>query len=214
MGRGLRPGISQKHGAIDLHEAGQRQRADHGKGRHRDHGQHRMTDHDHVQQSEIDKQLADESIERRQSADRNGPRDKHRRRPRHALGQSSERIDLPRMRRVNHGAGAEKQQRFEQTMIPDMQQASGQAQHHPFGLTGGTSQQRDAEPHQDDADVLDAVIGEKPFEIVLGDREDDAEQPADHAQQKNQPTPEIGRIRQQRQKPHESVNAHFDHDAG
>ena len=41
-------------------------------------------------------------------------------------------------------------------------------------------QQRRAEAHQNDADVLDAVVGQQPLEVVLHQRIEDAQQPGNH----------------------------------
>ena len=72
--------------------------------------------------------------------------------------------------RRQHGAGAEEQQALEERMIEDMKQRGGQRQRrgrdHAVRLEG----QRQAEPDEDDADILDRVIGEQALEIVLHQR--------------------------------------------
>ena len=56
----------------------------------------------------------------------------------------------------------------------------------PRGLFHGD--QREAEPDENDADVFHAVIGEQAFQIVLAQRERDAEHRADHAQRRHHRT--------------------------
>ena len=79
--------------------------------------------------------------------------------------------------RGQHGAGAEEQQALEQRMIEDVKQCGGQRQRrgeqHAVRLEG----ERETEADEDDADVLDRVIGEQALEIVLHQRIEHAHAP-------------------------------------
>ena len=73
--------------------------------------------------------------------------------------------------------------------------------------------QGQAEAHDDDADVLDAVVGQQPLQVVLADGEGDPQDARDHAQAQDDAAPFQRRIRQQRRDPDQAVNAHLDDDA-
>ena len=50
------------------------------------------------------------------------------------------------------------------------------------GRSRRTADHGQAEAHDDDADVLDAVISQQPFQVVLADGEGDSQDARDHAQ--------------------------------
>ena len=60
-------------------------------------------------------------------------------------------------------------------MEREHQEAAREPQHGPVEPVLRHPERADAEPDQDDADVLDAVVREEALEIVLREREDDAE---------------------------------------
>ena len=72
--------------------------------------------------------------------------------------------------RGQHRAGAEEQQALEQGVVEHVQQRGGQRQRcgkqHAVCLEGECKSETD----EDDADVLDRMIGQQPFEIVLHQR--------------------------------------------
>ena len=83
---------------------------------------------------------------------------------------------------MQHRAGAEKQQRLEQAVIPDVQQSARERQPPPGRIPLLHRHEREAKPDENDPDVLDAVIGEQALEVVLPKREGDAEHGADHTE--------------------------------
>ena len=89
---------------------------------------------------------------------------------RHAMNEAAEMLHVAFAGRGQHRAGAEEQQALEQRMVEDVQQRGGQRQRrgkqHAVRLEG----ERKAETDEDDADVLDRMIGEQPLEIVLHER--------------------------------------------
>ena len=87
-------------------------------------------------------------------------------------GESAEAIDLARADAVDHGSGGQEEQRLEERVVPDVQQAAAQAEGDPGRLLRADTDQGQAQTHHDDADVLDAVIGEQPLEVVLAEREE------------------------------------------
>ncbi|HSW02624.1 MAG TPA: hypothetical protein VLI39_20845 [Sedimentisphaerales bacterium] len=56
-----------------------------------------------------------------------------------------------------------------------MDDRAAEAEHNQAGLIPGLSQDADADAQGDDADVLDAAIGQEPLDVVLGQGQDDAE---------------------------------------
>jgi len=56
---------------------------------------------------------------------------------------------------------AKKRSDLKQAVIPYVQQAASQAQGGPCAADGIGSDQREAQAHEDDADVFDAVIGQQ-----------------------------------------------------
>ena len=56
-------------------------------------------------------------------------------------------------------------------MIPNMKQPSSQGQPAPLRVPLPCRHESKAKSDQNDADILNAVIGEQPFEIVLAERE-------------------------------------------
>ena len=123
------------------------------------------------QQTEVDQQLAHEAVERRQAADRRGADREQRRGAGHRPGEPAETIDLARAGAVDHGSGGQEQQRLEERVVPDVEQTPAQTEGDPGRLLRADTDQRQAQTHHDDSDVLDAVIGEQTLEIVLAERE-------------------------------------------
>jgi hypothetical protein len=70
------------------------------------------------------------------------------------------------------------------------------------------------EADEDDADVFDAVVSEQAFQVVLADRERDAQGARNHAQPQDDGAPLGRRVRQQRRDPDDAVDAHLEDDAG
>ncbi len=70
-----------------------------------------------------------------------------------------------------------------------MQQAAGHPQYDPFRPTRRTAQQGQPKSHQDNPDVLDTVIGQQSFQVMLTNRKHNPQQPADGTQQQNQAAP-------------------------
>jgi len=215
LGRGLGARLAQKRRAVDLHEAGHGQRADHGQDRHAEHGRGGRAGCGHgAQQAQVHEQFAHEAVEGRQAADGHRAREEGQGGPGHGLGQPAQLVQLARVRAVVHRPGAEEQQRLEQAVVPDVQQAAGHAQGDPLRMAGSAAEGGQAQAHEDDADVLHAVIGQKALQLVLADGQDHAEEPADRAQEQQRPAPGGGRRGHQRQEARQAVDAHLEDHAG
>ena len=114
--------------------------------------------------------FGDEAVERRQRRDGDAADEEDEGRLRHAVDEAAEMLHVALAGRGQHGAGAEEQQALEQRMIEDVEQRGGEGERrggrHAVRLEG----EREAEADEDDADILDRVIGEQPLQIVLHQR--------------------------------------------
>jgi hypothetical protein len=69
-----------------------------------------------------------------------------------------------------------------------MQQASGHSEKEERLIAGRAARHGQSHSHEDDADIFDAVIGQKTLQVMLTQGEDDSQQAADAAQnQQTQP---------------------------
>ena len=150
-----------------------------------------------AERPEVDQELADEAVQRRQARD--GGRADQEASPRscrHALDQPAEAVDVARAGGVQHRAGAEEQQALEDGVVHDVQQPAAMPRTASAALPVARPDQPEAEAERDDADVLDAVVGEQALEVVLGQREQHAEDARDRPDADQRPAPPgLGRSR-------------------
>ena len=92
-------------------------------------------------------------------------------------------VDLAGAGGVHHRPGTVKEQRLEQAVIDHVQQGAGDPQQDQGRHGEAAPEQGQAEADGDDADVLDAVVGEQALEVVLGQRQGYAADPGDDAEQ-------------------------------
>ncbi len=122
-----------------------------------------------AEQTQVDDQLADQAVQRRQAADRDGSDQEGERGRGHPPLQAAQPIDLAGAGGVLNRACAEEEQGLEETVVPDVEQSSRHAEHDQLRASRGAAEQRDAQPEADDPDVLHAVIREQPLQVVLAD---------------------------------------------
>ena len=77
-----------------------------------------------------------------------------------------------------------------------MKQTTPKPQHDQVRSAASLANQSQPQPHQNDPDILDAVIREQPLEIVLAQGEEHAEDGADGSQQQYDASPAQGRTGQ------------------
>ena len=92
-------------------------------------------------------------------------------------------------RGIEDRARAEEEQALEHRMIEYVKQRRGHRQRSGTSHVVGTKRQRQPEADEDDADVLDRVIGEQALEIVLHQRMQHAENGGDAAEEENHCAP-------------------------
>ena len=94
-----------------------------------------------------------------------------------------------------------------------MQQRARQRELSPPGVAVVAGDHGKTQSDQNDADIFDAVIREQAFQIVLPQRERDAQHGADHTERGHRPAGSRRRG-QPAAETHEAVNAHLDGHAG
>ena len=209
---------AEKDGAECLDETRQRERPGEREGRHdEDEKEHRPAVRrpcDAREARDVQEPLAHETVERWKSGDGHGANEEGRGRPRHPSRQAAHAIDLARVGAVNRRTRAEEKERFEEAVVPDVEQRARVAEEREERLAVRLREDTDPEPGHDDADVLDAVIREQTLEVVLRERERHAENARrDPGQQQRRA--ERGRHGvKEREHAHEPVHAHFDRHAG
>jgi len=99
-----------------------------------------------------------------------------------------------------------KRQPLEERVIEHVEQSAAEAQHRQHRHAGGNTQRPETQPECDDADVLHAVIGQQPLEIVLGKREEHAEDTRRHPDPDQHPAPPGLRRSEELEHPDEAVD--------
>ncbi len=82
------------------------------------------------------------------------------------------------MRGVLHGAGSKEQEALEDRVVEHMQQPGGKANDRERRYVSREPKHAGTDAEQDNPDILDAVIGKQPLQIVLRQREQHAENAA------------------------------------
>ena len=211
----LRTRRAEKNDAADFDEARQGQGAGHGQehGRpHCDPGRRRVRQRG-VEETQVDQPFADEAVERRQARDGHRAQREETRRPGHGAPEPPESTHLARPRRVQHGTGAEEEQPLEERVVPHVEQRPRERQSAPGRAAVLDRHQREAETDQDDADVLDAVIGEQPLQVMLAESEGDAQHGAHDTEGGDHRAGTRGR-REPTREAHQSVDGHLEGHAG
>src|SRR5207244_3411610 len=161
--------------------------------------------------SQIEQELAHEAVEGRKTRDRHRSREKREARPRHPLEQAAELLEVPGPGRVQHRSGPEEEQALEEGVIEYMKETSGEAEDREGSGTDAQSNEPEAETQGYDPHVLDAAVREETFQVVLGEREENAQHAGrdPHADQQP-PCPRRERT-EEREGPDESVDPRLDH---
>jgi hypothetical protein len=111
--------------------------------------------------------FGDKAVERRQRRNCRAADQEHERRLRHAVNEPAEMLHVALAGRGEHGASAEEEKALEQRMVEHVQQGGGERQRCGEQHAVRLERQRQPKSDEDDADILDRVIGEEPLEVVL-----------------------------------------------
>ena len=130
------------------------------------------------------------------------------------MDQSAQPLHVALARRGEDGARPEEEQALEYRMIEDVEQRRGRRQRgRPRHVVGGERQPK-TQTDEDDADVLDGVIGEQALEIVLHQRMQDAQDRAGAAEEEHDAArPPGGRAHEVEHDANEAVHRDLGHHA-
>lgn len=168
-----RPRSSEKDDTVDLDETGAREPTGQRQCRHDEEGGDRSgRGHGSGSAERPGKyeQLADESVEGRQSGDRDGPKQERRCRDGHPPREPAERFDVARTRSVNDGARTVKKKSLHEAVVEHVEQCAGVAEEGHCGQRFALAEHANADAHHNDADVLDTAVREQALEVVLRER--------------------------------------------
>jgi hypothetical protein len=114
--------------------------------------------------------LAGEAVQRRQAGDRHRAHKETNARPRHPSQQAPELLDLPCPGRREDASRTEKQEAFERRVVEHMVETGRQPDCADVVAAVGQTHHPCTKAEQNDADILDAVVRQETFEIVLHQR--------------------------------------------
>src|ERR1043166_4448028 len=114
---------------------------------------------------------------------------------------------------MNDRPGGEEEERLEERVVPDVKETARHAEEDPIGPAEGSTQHGQPESHDDDADVLDAVVREQSLEVVLPEGKRDAQDPADDSEKQKNRSPSQRRGRKITEESNQSVDADLQHDS-
>ena len=115
---------------------------------------------------------------------------------------------------MQNRARAKKQQALENGVIERVVKPGDQGQGSQVRISERVKHQRRAEPNQDDADVLDAMVGQQALQIVFHQRIEDAYQRRDDTGREHHSSrPQRRDIEEIEQHAREPVDPRLDHDA-
>ena len=168
-------GLAQEDDAIGLHETGRRETADERQGRQD--GKRRdppgaRKNCTCPESPDRDQPLADETVQGGETTDGDRTDKEGRGRDGHASGEPARGIDVARPGRVENAARRFEEDALEEPVIGDVQQRSRVSQERDGRIVMALSEESHSNPEGDDPDVLDAVVGEEAFQVMLRERVD------------------------------------------
>ena len=111
--------------------------------------------------------LRDKAVEGGQGRDGDTADQKERRRPGETVNQPPHLLHVPFVGGVQHRPGPHEEQPLEHGMVEGVIQGGNQRQGRQIRQLEGGKDHRQTEPDQDDADILDRVIGQQALQVML-----------------------------------------------
>jgi len=173
IGRQRGSTLPQERHSHEVDETSQRERTRHGEAGHRERRQRPCCrplgsrQPRGPEETQIDHELACKPVQRREPANGSRAEGEKGRRLRQGLRQSSQLVDLRRPGHSLNRAGSEEQERLEKRMIPGVKESAPKSQKNPIRASEGPAQERQSQPHRDDADIFEAAVRKGALEIVL-----------------------------------------------
>ena len=116
-----------------------------------------------------------EAVERRQGRDRGGADQAEQRGRRHPVDQPAQLVELALPGGGQDGARREEQDALEQAVIEHVEHGGGHGERRQGRHAGRLEHQRQTQPDDDDADILDRRIGQQLLHVVLHQRVEHAD---------------------------------------
>jgi hypothetical protein len=132
----------------------------------------------------------------------------------HAMDETAQPVEIAPPGGMQHGAGAEEQQRLEPGMVERVQERRRHRHRRSEVLAVGAKSEREPQRHEDHADVLDRRIGEHALEIAVEHGIEQAQHRRHRAEDDRRQRPPPGRRSEQVEgDAHEAVDGNLGHDA-
>ena len=107
--------------------------------------------------------------------------------------------------------GTHEQQGLENRVIEHMEQTAGKTEGRHDRTAGRNPDHAKSCPDQDNTDILDTVVGQQPFDVMLAQGIDDAQDSGDHTDDQHRLAEKQGAIGQQDIEAEDAVDTHLDH---
>ena len=170
VGSGLGTGRGGKRNTVGLNEARNGKCAGNGKCHGSEHGH----DHDglvgkrrHVKERLVGKPLGHKAVKGRNGRDGKRANQEADGRGRHTAEQTAHRLHVAGARGIQQRAGAQEELALKHRVVKRVIERSHQGQDGDAGVAERLSADRGAHAQQDDADVLDGVVGQKALDVVF-----------------------------------------------
>ena len=137
----------------------------------------------------IDNPLAGEAVQRRQGSHCHQPHQHGEGDQRHFFTDAAQLLDIAMTGAEPHRSGTEEQRGFEQAVVNQVIHAADKAQHHQRAVAGRHAGDEGAQPQQDNADILQGVIGQQALNVMLHQRIQSADKGGDHPQRQQHHAP-------------------------
>jgi hypothetical protein len=115
---------------------------------------------------------------------------------------------------MEKGSGAEKEEPFEEGMIPDVEQSAGKGEGSNDRQLFCCRQDAETEPHKDDADILHRRISEGALDVFLQHRHGNAVERSEQAEGENDGSPEWRKGGEEGESPQNTEETGIDNEAG
>ena len=143
--------------------------------------------------------LGEKAVQQRDACHRSGGDHRQRRRDRHEPPQAAQATDVARAGFVVDDPGRHEQRRLERRMVHDVEDR------------GDLPERRvETDEQRDQPEMADRRVGEQPFQVLLENSDERAENEGDQPCRSHEPQPFIGSS-QRRPEPHQKEHAGFHH---
>ena len=122
-----------------------------------------------------DQDFAGKPVQGRESSNRQCPDKEEGRGLGHPVDEPAHVFDIPRVGGMDNGTGGEEEQALEEGMVEGMEERPEQADGCKFREVVAREDDKEADAHEDDPDILDAAVGEHCLDVMFLEGIDDPE---------------------------------------